>query len=145
MSFRKQIAALFTGALFGVGLYLSGMIDPQKVQDFLDVTGRWDPSLAFVMGGAVLVTWLAFPRVLAQPKPLLGSKFHLPTAKAIDGKLIVGAALFGIGWGMAGFCPGPALFGVVSGSHSAIWFVAAMLAGMMLEHTYQRLRSSLRQ
>ncbi len=145
MSAPKHLAALFSGALFGVGLYLSGMIDPARVQSFLDVAGRWDPSLILVMGGAVLVTFFLFPPILRRSQPVFAAKFHLPQAKHIDGKLIVGAALFGIGWGMAGFCPGPALFGLAAGSPAAIWFVLAMLAGMALEHTYQRLRSSLRQ
>ncbi len=145
MSARKHIAALFCGALFGVGLYLSRMVEPARVQGFLDVAGNWDPSLLFVMGGAVLVTFFAFPRILRAERPVLASKFHLPVAKAIDGKLLLGAALFGVGWGLSGFCPGPALFGLLTGSHAAIWFVAAMLLGMGLEHAYQRLRTSLRQ
>lgn len=140
MSKSSHVAAFFIGALFGVGLYLSGMIYPRKVQDFLDFSGRFDASLLFVLGGAVGVTFLVFPRILRQDKPALGPKFHLPTAKAIDGKLLLGAALFGIGWGLAGFCPGPALVGLLTGSSSALIFVAAMLAGMGLEHAYQRLR-----
>ncbi len=140
MSKSQHLAAFFVGALFGVGLYLSGMIYPQKVQDFLDFSGRWDASLIFVLGGAVGVTFLAFPRILRREKPALGSKFHLPQAKAIDAKLVVGAALFGIGWGLGGFCPGPAFVGLFTGSSSALIFVAAMLAGMGLEHGYQRLR-----
>ena len=114
------------------------------MQDFLDVTGRWDPSLAFVMGGAVLVTWLSFPRVLAQPKPLLASSFTCRRQghrRQADRRV----ALFGIGWGMAASVPVRRCSASSLGSRSAIWFVAAMLAGMMLEHTYQRLRSSLRQ
>jgi uncharacterized membrane protein YedE/YeeE len=107
MSARKHSAALFYGALFGVGLYLSGMVEPARVQGFLDVAGNWDPSLLFVMGGAVLVTFFAFPRILRAERPVLASKFHLPVAKAIDGKLLLGAALFGVGWGLSGFCPGP--------------------------------------
>ncbi len=140
MKATKHLAAFFAGALFGVGLYLSGMIYPQKVQDFLDFSGRFDASLLFVLGGAVGVTFFAFPRILRRDSPVLGSKFHLPSAKAIDTKLVVGAALFGIGWGLGGFCPGPALVGLLSGSSAALIFVAAMLAGMGLEHVYQRLR-----
>jgi hypothetical protein len=106
----------------------------------LDFAGRWDASLLFVLGGAVGVTFLAFPAILRRQKPALGSKFHLPQAKAIDAKLILGAALFGVGWGLGGFCPGPAFVGLLTGSSSALIFVAAMLAGMGLEHAYQKLR-----
>lgn len=138
---RKQgLASLALGALFGLGLAVSGMTDPNKVQDFLDVTGRWDPSLALVLGGALFVTVLAYPRILRRSQPVLGHKFHLPTAKAIDRKLVAGAALFGIGWGLGGFCPGPALVAVATGSRSALLFVVSMLLGMALYRTYHELR-----
>ena len=106
MNAKQSLASLFLGALFGVGLMVSGMMQPQKVQDFLDFTGSWDPSLALVMGGAFLVSALAFPLIVRRKVPLIGHKFHLPTARDLDAKLIVGSALFGIGWGLGGFCPG---------------------------------------
>lgn len=102
-------AAVLSGTLFGVGLALSGMIYPKKVLGFLDLFGDWDPSLALVMGGAVVVAALAYPRVLRCNKPLLVPKFAVPTLSQIDGRLVLGSALFGIGWGLAGLCPGPAL------------------------------------
>jgi hypothetical protein len=139
----RSLASLALGALFGIGLYVSGMIYPQKIQNFLDVTdfrGRFDPSLIFVMGGALLVTLIAFPLILRRKEPVLGRKFHLPTAKDIDGKLIVGAALFGVGWGLGGFCPGPALVSLATGSRSAIVFVVSMLLGMALYRGYHALR-----
>ena len=116
MSTKQSIASVALGALFGLGLYLSGMIYPQKIQDFLDFSGRWDPSLFLVMGGALLVTFVAYPLILRRNQPVLGHKFHLPVVTAIDGKLIVGSALFGVGWGLAGFCPGPALVALAIGA-----------------------------
>src|SRR5689334_13406203 len=100
---------LLLGLLFGIGLIVSGMADPAKVQNFLDLFGTWDPSLAFVMGGAVLVTFAGYRLVLRRDKPLAGDKFHLPSKIEIDKRVIVGPALFGVGWGLGGFCPGPAL------------------------------------
>ena len=140
---KKRMASLALGLLFGVGLTMSGMLQPQKVQDFLDfsdIKGRWDPSLALVMGGAVLITLLSFPIILRRSHPVLGTKFHVPTLKHLDSKLAIGAALFGIGWGLGGFCPGPALVGLVTGSPSPLVFVAAMLAGMALHRVYHDLR-----
>lgn len=140
---KKRIAALALGLLFGVGLTISGMLQPLKVQDFLDfsdIKGRWDPSLALVMGGAVLITLLSFPIILRRSHPVLGTKFHVPTLKQLDSKLVVGAALFGIGWGLGGFCPGPALVGLMTGSRSSLVFVAAMVVGMALHRVYHDLR-----
>lgn len=143
MRIRKQgLASLLIGALFGFGLSLSGMTDPNKVQDFLDVSGRWDASLLLVMGGALLVTSLAFPLILRRSRPVLAQKFHLPAARAVDRKLVIGAALFGIGWGLGGFCPGPAFVGLAMGSRSALLFVVAMLLGMALHRSYQDLRQT---
>ncbi len=139
MNAKQSLASLFLGALFGVGLMVSGMMQPQKVQDFLDFTGSWDPSLALVMGGAFLVSALAFPLIVRRKVPLIGHKFHLPTARDLDAKLIVGSALFGIGWGLGGFCPGPAIVGVATGSTSALLFALAMLVGMALHRTYHDL------
>ena len=107
------LTIIFSGALFGVGLSLSGMINPNKVLGFLDVFGDWDPSLAFVMIGALLVTTLTSRLILKREQPLLGNTFHVPLQTALDWKLVSGAALFGIGWGMAGYCPGPAVATIV--------------------------------
>lgn len=140
MNARRSLASLSLGALFGSGLILSGMIHPQKIQDFLDVAGAWDPSLLVVMGGALMVTFLTFPLILRRSQPVLGHKFHLPVAKHVDAKLVVGSALFGIGWGLGGFCPGPAIVGLATGSRSALIFVVAMLLGMALHRSYHDFR-----
>ena len=140
---KKRMASLALGLLFGVGLTMSGMLQPQKVQDFLDfsdIKGRWDPSLALVMGGAVLITLLSFPLILRRSHPVLGAKFHVPTLKHLDSRLVTGAALFGIGWGLGGFCPGPALVGLATGSRASLVFVAAMVVGMALHRVYHDLR-----
>jgi uncharacterized membrane protein YedE/YeeE len=136
---KKLFFALLSGALFAVGLVLSGMTQPAKIIGFLNVAGlidparfgRWDPSLAFVMGGALLVTLVAFA-VTPRPgrKPWLAESFQLPTRQDIDARLLWGAALFGIGWGLAGYCPGPALASVLTGGLDALVFVAALAAGM---------------
>lgn len=123
------VSALFIGALFGFGLALSEMVDPARVIGFLDVAGRWDATLLFVMGGALAVTVPAFPLILRRARPLLAAFFALPTKSKIDGSLVVGAMIFGVGWGIAGFCPGPALAALASGSPSVALFVVAMIAG----------------
>ncbi|MFC4166316.1 DUF6691 family protein [Teichococcus aestuarii] len=120
------------GLLFGLGLLVSGMADPAKVLNFLDLGGAWDPSLAFVMAGAVLTTALGYRLVLRRPRPLLAEAFQLPTRRAVDGRLLLGAALFGIGWGLGGFCPGPALASLGLGAPGTLAFLPAMLAGMAL-------------
>lgn len=124
------------GLIFGVGLIVSGMSDPAKVLNFLDVggipAGTWDASLAFVMAGAVAVTFVGFNRVLKRARPFFAERFYLPTRPDIDRRIVIGPAIFGIGWGLAGFCPGPALTALGFGSHSAFVFVAAMFAGMVL-------------
>lgn len=132
---RTHVVAFISGVLFALGLALSGMTQPRKVIAFLDVLGAWDPSLAFVMVGAIAVH-IAFARRATRPaaRPVLAERFVLPTSARIDGKLVTGAALFGLGWGAAGFCPGPALVSLVSFSWPTVLFVAAMLAGMVL-HT----------
>lgn len=131
MSRNLRIAAsLVAGVVFGVGLIVSGMTDPAKVRNFLDLAGLWDPSLAFVMGGAVVVAFIGYRLSFASGAPLFAERFSLPTSTQIDLRLVAGAALFGIGWGLAGFCPGPALASVYSGGASAWVFVAAMLTGM---------------
>lgn len=132
-------AALVAGIVFGLGLIVSGMTDPAKVQNFLDLAGTWDPSLAFVMGGAVLIAFAGYRLATASGAPLFGDRFLLPTSTQIDRRLVGGAALFGVGWGLAGFCPGPAIASLYTGGVSAWIFVAAMLAGMwaarrLIEH-----------
>ena len=127
-----MIVALFSGALFGLGLAVSGMINPAKVIGFLDLAGEWDPTLAFVMGGALLVTIPAFRLILGRQRPILAGDFALPTKSTLDARLLGGAALFGVGWGLSGFCPGPAVAALVTGLAPVVAFVAAMMAGMGL-------------
>lgn len=129
---KTLLAALAAGLLFGLGLGISEMLSPARVLGFLDVTGRWDPTLAFVMGGALLVTFPAFRLANRMQKPLFEGKFVLPTRKDIDAKLVQGAVLFGIGWGLAGLCPGPAVTGLASLNTEVLLFFVAMLAGMAL-------------
>jgi uncharacterized protein len=125
----QNLVALGAGLMFGLGLGFSQMIDPQRVIGFLDLAGAWDPTLAFVMGGAVAVTLVAFRFVLKQPAPLLGGRFVLPTRSDIDRPLVIGAALFGVGWGVGGYCPGPAIAAVGLGSANPLLFIAAMVTG----------------
>jgi uncharacterized membrane protein YedE/YeeE len=129
MSFLVNLAL---GLLFGAGLVVSGMADPAKVLNFLDLSGTWDPSLAFVMGGAVLVTFLGYRLVLARGEPIIGSQFHLPTRGDIDARIVAGPAIFGIGWGLGGFCPGPALTALGLGATGTLAFIPAMILGMWL-------------
>ncbi len=129
---RLSVAAFVSGALFGVGLAMSGMTDPRRVLGFLDVFGDFDPALLFVLGGAVITTLVLFRLVLRRGSPLLASTFQLSNLRHIDRRLLGGAALFGIGWGVAGYCPGPALAGLGIGSLEALWFVPAMIGGMLL-------------
>ncbi len=128
----KTLVALFSGVVFGVGLAISGMTNPAKIIGFLDFAGEWDPTLAFVMLGALLVSVPAFRWVLSRPRPVLDDAFDLPKKTTLDGRLLGGAALFGVGWGLSGFCPGPAVVALVSGLPSVFVFMAAMLAGMAL-------------
>jgi hypothetical protein len=132
------VSAAAAGVLFGVGLGISGMGRPTKVLAFLDVTGAWDPSLAFVMMGAIGVHCLAVVAAKRRQRTALGGIFHWPKPAVVDKPLLVGAAVFGIGWGLGGFCPGPALLGAASGNGSAIVFVVAMAAGMIARHTAVR-------
>lgn len=137
---RNLIAAL-SGLLFSIGLTVSQMVDPDKVINFLDVAGNWDPSLAFVMGGGLLVYSIAFRLIRGKRRaPLLEGRFHLPTKRSIDPRLLSGAAIFGIGWGLAGVCPGPALASLSIGSLSVLLFVASMLGGLWLGGQYDRIR-----
>lgn len=125
-----HLASLLAGLVFGLGLIVSGMADPAKVLGFLDLAGAWDPSLAFVMLGAIAVGLVAFAVARRRTVSFLGAEMHLPTARQIDRRLIGGSLLFGIGWGVAGFCPGPAVVALGMGSGKAVLFVVAMLAGM---------------
>jgi len=129
---KFSLAALVSGALFGLGLAMSGMTDPRRVLGFLDIFGDFDPTLMFVLGGAIATTTLLFRFVLRRGSPVLADTFQLSNLKHIDQRLLGGAALFGIGWGIAGYCPGPALAGLGVASAEALWFVPAMLAGILL-------------
>ena len=129
-SVPRLAAALAAGLVFGLGLSLSGMLDPARVQGFLDVTGAWDPTLMFVLGGAVSVALAGFALARRLPRPALDARFDWPGNRRIDARLIGGAALFGIGWGLSGLCPGPAVAALSTGALPVIVFVTAMLAGM---------------
>lgn len=118
------------GLIFGLGLVISGMVNPAKVLNFLDFAGTWDPSLALVMGGAVFVTAIGYRLVLVRPKPLFASSFHLPTQSTLDARIFAGPAIFGIGWGLSGFCPGPAVTSLGLAAPGTLAFVPAMLIGM---------------
>lgn len=128
----RTLASLGAGLLFGLGLAVSQMANPAKVLAFLDVAGAWDPSLALVMAGAVTVTWIGYRLSLGQAKPVLCESFRLPTTTAIDARLIIGAAIFGIGWGLAGLCPGPAVTSIAFLQTETLYFLPAMLAGLFL-------------
>lgn len=130
---KPKIAALFAGLLFGVGLVVSGMTSPGKVTAFLDLFGHWDPSLAFVMIGAIGVHALLLRPILRQRRPLFATKFQVPQKTTIDARLVLGAGLFGVGWGLGGVCPGPGFVSAASGSGYALVFVAAMAAGVLIE------------
>ena len=124
----RAAAGLATGLLFGLGLSISGMVNPEKVLAFLDLSGPWDPSLSLVMLAAFLVTWAGY-RVVLRNKPLLDERFHLPVVTQVDGRLLIGAMLFGAGWGLAGYCPGPAVAALASGAEEPVFFLAALIAG----------------
>ena len=135
------VFAAIAGLVFGLGLLISGMASPEKVLGFLDLAGPWDPSLALVMGGAIAVGLLGFALVRKRSKSVLGEPMQMPTRKDIDAPLVVGASLFGIGWGLAGYCPGPALVGITAGIPSALIFTVAMLAGMIAFGWWQASKS----
>ncbi|WP_201281759.1 DUF6691 family protein [Methylosinus sp. Ce-a6] len=132
---KSTIAAFAIGLLFGLGLCVSGMILPSKVKGFLDIAGNWDPSLAFVMGGAIGVGLIAFRFARGSPRALLGEAMRLPTNDRIDAPLLIGSSIFGIGWGLAGVCPGPAIVDLAFLDPQIVVFILAMLAGMALERT----------
>lgn len=127
---REILSALLTGILFGLGLAIAQMTDPNKVLNFLDITGQWDPSLAFVMASALLVVAPAYRFILRRKRPLWGATFQVPTRSDIDSRLVVGSALFGIGWGLSGYCPGPAITALATLSPGAVGVVGGLLIGM---------------
>lgn len=135
------LSGLLLGLVFGIGLALGGMTDPQVVLGFLDPLGDWNPALAFVMGGALVVTFLLYRLARQRSRPLLAERFHWPSATDLDPKLIGGAAVFGIGWGLAGYCPGPALASLGGGYEGTIVFVGAMVIGMVAVRLMPRPRS----
>lgn len=126
----RLLSAFATGLLFGLGIAVSGMINPAKVLNFFDIAGSWDPSLAFVMGGALVTTFLGYRVVLRRSAPVLEERFQLPTNTRIDARLVGGSAVFGLGWGIAGFCPGAALPALGTGKAEVLAFVLALLAGI---------------
>lgn len=129
---NRRLSEFVAGLIFGLGLIISGMTDPSKVIGFLDVAGSWDPSLAFVMGGAILVGAIAFAIAKKRTKDFFGGAMQLPSSTNIDRRLVGGSLMFGAGWGLAGFCPGPALVSLAAGVPKAVVFVAAMLLGMAI-------------
>ncbi|MBO6851383.1 MAG: YeeE/YedE family protein [Marinobacter sp.] len=138
---KFSIAAFLSGLIFGLGLILSGMANPEKVLGFLDLAGLWDPSLAFVMGGAILVGLVAFTIARKRTLSFLGFSMKLPASTHIDSRLVVGSLMFGIGWGIAGFCPGPGLVALGAGELKAAVFVSSMVAGMAVYEWIERKRS----
>ncbi len=135
---KRNAAAFGTGALFALGLALSGMTKPSKIIGFLDIAGHWDPSLALVMMGAIAVHFVAYRLIRRRSAPLFDTKFHVPTRKDLDLRLVLGAALFGVGWALGGFCPGPGLVAAGGGSLHAIVFLVGMTLGMLVEHVTAR-------
>lgn len=138
---RNLFPGLLVGIIFGAGLALSNMVNPARVQAFLDVAGAWDPTLMFVMGAALVPSAIAYLIRRRMTRPLLGERFSIPESRMLDRPLLAGAAMFGIGWGLVGFCPGPALAGLVLGAWQPWLFVMAMLAGMALHHLYTATRA----
>jgi uncharacterized protein len=139
----RPFVAFAAGVLFAIGLGISGMTHPSKVLAFLDVTGDWDPSLAFVMGGGVLVNLVVFRLALRRGAPLLAPSFSLPVKSALDPPLVLGATIFGVGWGIGGFCPGPALVSLAGGAMPVVAFVAAMVGSMLAGDAAQRVNPCL--
>lgn len=139
---KFSLAALLSGLIFGLGLILSGMANPEKVLGFLDLGGLWDPSLAFVMGGAILVGLVAFTIARKRTLSFLGFDMKLPASTHIDSRLVVGSLMFGIGWGIAGFCPGPGLVALGAGELKAAVFVSSMVAGMSIYEWIERKRGA---
>ena len=136
---KRNLASFASGALFGVGLLVAGMTKPTKVIGFLDVADAWDPSLAFAMVGGIAVHLALYKWIVRRPSPLVEAEFKVPTRRDVDARLVLGAALFGIGWGLGGFCPGPAVTSVIRGG-AALTFVGSMLTGMALHTLLSRAR-----
>lgn len=134
----RSLFAALSGLIFGLGLVISGMANPAKVQNFLDIFGTWDPSLAFVMGGAIAVTAPGYLLALRRSAPYLSTNFQIPTARDLDPKLLSGAAIFGIGWGLGGYCPGPAITSLSLFHPGTITFVIAMVVGMWAANMTKR-------
>mgnify|MGYP000433409941 CR=1 FL=1 len=128
----KNLTALISGVVFGVGLTVAEMTNPQKVRSFLDILGNWDPSLAFVMGGALVLTFLGYKVITKRAKPVFDVCFHIPQGRHIDKRLVLGAVFFGIGWGLVGLCPGPALAAITLGGTDVYIFLTAFIAGMLV-------------
>ena len=139
---RETLTGLLTGFIFGLGLCLSRMTDPAVVQGFLDIAGAWDPTLLFVMGGGVAATFVGYRYVLQRKQPLWAPKFPSPPSGSIDAPLLSGAALFGVGWGLSGYCPGPAVVSLASGRRQILLFVAAMVIGMIVVRWMRTSRSA---
>lgn len=139
---RRLVPPLASGTLFGAGLTLSGMTNPVRVRGFLDIFGDWDPTLAFVMGGAVVVMAIAWRIQARMQRPIFGEKFSLPDRKDYDPRLVLGAVLFGIGWGIAGLCPGPAIASLALSPVAVLPFVGAMIAGMKVQESLSRRKAS---
>lgn len=133
-----NVVAFVVGVVFALGLGLGGMTQPARVLGFLDATGAWDPSLALVMAGAVAVYGVTFPFVMRRGRPVFGAAFGVPTRRDVDARLVGGAVIFGVGWGLAGLCPGPALVALASGAPRVVLFVAAMLLGMAVQRWSDR-------
>ena len=137
---RRALPGLVVGLLFGAGLALSGLINPARVLGFLDLAGAWDPTLAFVLAAALIPSSLAYVLVRRMKRPLMADEFCIPKNRTIERRLVAGAAVFGVGWGLVGLCPGPAIAGLVLGHWQTWLFVAAMIAGMWLQRAYADLR-----
>jgi uncharacterized protein len=133
-----KLIAVVSGILFGAGVTISGMVNPMKVLNFLDIAGTWDPSLAFVMAGGLVVTLIGYRLIFKRSEPLFASSFKLPTIRRVDAKLILGSACFGLGWGLSGLCPGPAIASIAFGRSETYLFLVAMAAGMILAKFAQR-------
>ena len=137
----RHFSALIAGLVFGLGLVISQMVNPAKVIDFLDIFGDWDPSLGFVMGAALVVTAIGYRLAWRKPKPFAADQFQVPGNRTLDKKLAIGAILFGIGWGLVGLCPGPAIAALFIGGSPIIIFLGAMIAGMVVFEGFNRLQS----
>ena len=139
---RRNLVALLVGVVFGLGLAVAGMTNPMKVLAFLDIAGDWDPSLMLVLGSAVGLSFVGFRVILRRQRPVFDEGFALPSRSDLDRPLIIGAALFGVGWGLVGYCPGPAIASLGFGNSEALWFVPAMVLGMLLRRRFEKTEKS---